>query len=272
MSRSTLLASSLMLCASVLLSGCNSSDSGGTTSNGGATSPGGGGVTTPGSGGTTPGGGETTPPPPITNNCKLNWQQTFTDLNRNWTRSQYDHNCDETAQPAPQFTTSSDASSSVQYTNIFDGERERYGYNPRFIPGRPYFDANNLPWMIVNNMNQFNVGDGLPGHHQDPVTLEKTNKPLHALTYDDRVYSSLYSDANPCTDCDSYLVRLTPKGEWIGTSLRAMQQEFGFRQNADGLDGYRYRYIEQVYFQDNGDVFFKLDHGAVRYQHKPKLG
>ncbi|MGR5501032.1 hypothetical protein ACQKP3_09920 [Vibrio sp. DNB22_10_4] len=238
MSRSTLLASSLMLCAGVLLSGCDSSNSAGNAPS----------------------------QPPSTNRCDVDWQQSFTDLNRDWTRSQYDHHCDETAQPAPQFTTSSDASSSVHYANIFDGERERYGYNPRFIPGRPYFDANNLPWMIVNNMNQFNVGDGQPGYHQDPVTLEKTNKPLHALTYDDRVYSSLYSDANPCTDCDSYLVRLTPNGEWISTSLRAMEQEFGFRQNADGLDGYRYRYIEQVYFQDNGDVFFKLDHGAIRYQ------
>ncbi|MGF1747417.1 BNR-4 repeat-containing protein [Vibrio cionasavignyae] len=205
------------------------------------------------------------PKPPVTD-CKVNWQTEFQHLNRTWQRSRYDHNCSEVNTNFPNIKADQTANQSLNYQNIFDRERELYGYNPRFIPGRPYFDANNLPWMIVNNMNQFNRGNDQPGHHQDPVTLEKTGKPLHALTYDDRVYSSLYPSGTECTDCDSYLVRLTANGEWVSISLRGLEQEFGFRQNADGLDGYRYRYIEQVYFRDNGDVFFKLDHGVVRYQ------
>lgn len=205
-------------------------------------------------------------PEPPTEDCQLNWQQTFEHLNRTWLRSRYDHSCVEQADNAPAIRTSKDAATALHYQNIFDRERERYGYHPRFIPGRPYFDANNLPWMIVNNMNQFNRGDDQPGYHQDPVTLAHTDKPLHALTYDDRVYSSFYGNGVECTDCDSYLVRLTESGEWVSISLRELERELGFRQNDDGLDGYRYRYIEQVYFQNNGDVFFKLDHGVVRYQ------
>ncbi len=212
---------------------------------------------------------QSSPPPPTTKPveppCQVNWDESVQDLNRTWQRSVYDHSCNEHALNQNTFAVSSQPGDHIQYQNIFDRERELYGYNPRFIPGRPYFDANNSPWMIVNNMNQLD-SRSLPAKHIDPVTGSDTGKALHALTYDDRVYSSLYSDNAPCDSCDSYLVRMTNEGKWVSISLRQLELEFDFRQNGDGLDGYRYRYIEQVYFQNNGDVFFKLDHGVIRYQ------
>lgn len=52
-----------------------------------------------------------------------------------------------------------------------------------------------------------------------------------------------------------------------GLQIDAMAEEFGFEKTPQGMDNQtRYRRIEQIYFQNNGDVFIKADHGLLRYK------
>lgn len=201
-----------------------------------------------------------------TDNCEVDWTETSVAYGRTWKRSYYDHDCDELNGAEPTIVPDLQSPQPISYTNIFDRERENHDYNPRFIPGRTYFDKKNLPWIYVNNMNQLDLSEGAPGVHVGAVSGKPTGKPLHALTYDDRTYRPFYSSTNECQRCDAYIQRMDENGQWHIISIRDLEEEFGFTKHWGGPDGYRYRYMEQIYFTDNGDVFFKVDNGVIHYR------
>jgi hypothetical protein len=190
-------------------------------------------------------------------------------LTSEWKASYYSHKCSEINASSPIVIPSELNTSNprIEYAHIFKRERELYNYNPRFLPGRVYFDKNNLPWIYINNMNQLDLTDPTNPKHKSAIDDVLTGKKIHEVTYDERAYSHRYSEANPCASCDSYVLHLTAEGKWIAFSIVDLAQSFGFRKNTRGIgsSGQRYGYIEQIYFQDNGDVYVKTDHGLLRY-------
>ena len=204
----------------------------------------------------------------VVDSCFGGFNHSETKYGKEWKASPYYHLCRELDAAKPKFTPSMTTDNSVQrLTNkrIFDNARDLHNYNPRFLPGRIYFDADNLPWIYVNNMNQLDLSDPNEPKHKDPTTNVATDKALHEITNDYESYRKLYDVSNPCTGCDAYILRLTSEGKWVYVSIQDMAKAFGFRMNDYGVVGSRYAYVAQVYFRDNGDVFFKADHGVFHY-------
>lgn len=189
------------------------------------------------------------------------------DYGLTWTISPFDSCQQELGQNAPRIVTNCNADNTpMRYQNIFDRERELYGYNPRFIPSRPYFDKYNLPWIYGNNMNQLGGPDPQYPVHVSAVSDQLTGRQLTATTYDQSIFADRYSDSNPCERCDAYIQRLTKEGKWVVYSLKQLAEEFGFRKHPLGVSGGFYRRMEQIYFQDNGDVFLRSDHGVFHFR------
>lgn len=176
-----------------------------------------------------------------------------------WFDSPYDHSGSE---------ISTAVNTPIQYERIFDRERELFGYNPRFMPGRTYFDKFNLPWIYTSNNNQLDLSDPANPYHVDPITGQPTGRPLHTVTYDDRVYGESVLNGQPCGRCDNYIVRLTREGRWVYFSLDQMALEFGFDPiEPRSIFDFRssVREGEQLYFRSNGDVFVKTYNGILIY-------
>lgn len=195
--------------------------------------------------------------------------QSALDYGRVWLPSPYDHAESEFLVSGPHVVTSDDGDShrSIQYQKIFDRERELLGYNPRYLPGRPYFDRYNLPWIYVHNQNQISFTDPASPIHVSPVTDQPTGNKLHQITYDDRVYQQRYSDGTLCVGCEDYLLRLTQDARWVYLSIDELGREFGFKAPPhDGRQRTVTREKEHIYFQDNGDVFLAADHGILHYR------
>ena len=184
-----------------------------------------------------------------------------------WRKSPYDNGQEELDPSAPLIRTNGNSDNSpMRYQHVFDRERELHGYNPRFIPSRPYFDKYNLPWIYGNNMNQLGGPDPQYPIHVSAVTDQPTGRQLTATTYDQDLYADRYSDSNPCERCDAYIQRLTKEGKWVFYSIKQLAEEFGFRKHPLGVSGDFYRRMEQIYFQNNGDVFLRSDHGVLHFR------
>ena len=190
------------------------------------------------------------------------------EFGRYWDPSPYDHAESELNGNSPIITTSESESSGnpIRYKRVFDRERELFGYNPRFLPGRVYFDKSNLPWIYVSNLNQLGGSDPLYPEHVSALNDNPTGRSLTSLTYNYEGYSGRYSDANPCDRCDAYIQRLTKDGKWVTLSINQLSNEFGFDQSPTRVYSNTYRLVEQVYFQNNGDVFLKAEHGVLHYR------
>ena len=180
------------------------------------------------------------------------------DIAGDWVNSFYDHQNAE--------SNSSVINRPIQYQNIFDRERALYGYDPRYLPSRPFFDENNLPWMYVQNNNQIS-GDSGEYFHVSPLTDQPTGKQLTDVTYDNRQFLNRYDESNPCIRCDDYILRLNEEGNWVQLSLYELGNQLGFDAPPQGGDSQgRWRAREDIYFQSNGDVFIALHHGIAHYR------
>lgn len=172
-----------------------------------------------------------------------------------WLDSPYDHSGVE---------VTNQVSVPIRYRRVFDRERELHGYNPRYMPGRTYFDKFNLPWIYTHTNNQLNNSDPSNPIHVDAITDQPTGKALHSVTYSDRLYANRYSNWNECPNCDSLILRLTPEGNWVYFSLDDMARQFGFGSRNPGPSlRTDVRELEQIYFRSNGDVFIPVSRGLI---------